>query len=465
MSDHTLANRRLTRSGVSEHLPAIAAVVVLALLAAQQPAAAAVLLVAVVGGLLLSASPLAAVGLLVVVIPLSRWAPHVGFYLRPYYLVALLVLMLCTWYWASGRLRMIRLNTADMGVVVFLGCCLLSFLVSDELGWSVRKLMSLVWVGLVYVALRAAIETKAALRTAIATAGVSMGIYAFGGLLVMVLFIQRQMFADLLFIYGPPRLSYLNTDPNYYALHVGSYLIFTLVMLLLQPRSHVWAKWLLILLLGSNLLLTLSRGAFLALVVVLAVIAVTQRKHISRCSALLTLLVGGAVVIVVAMSTPSWVRQHQWERLVGTAQKVATGEDTRVSQFRSAWHNFKTSPILGVGIGVSRAWEQYWRHAHSIVLEILQDAGLVGLAGYLVMVGTVVGMGLRVRRRSSDPYLRAVATASLFALLYFHLQSLTLNTTQDVMLWALMGLIVAVAIVAERQQQTEHNEAAIEGVS
>ena len=44
----------------------------------------------------------------------------------------------------------------------------------------------------------------------------------------------------------------LNTDPNYYALHVGTYLAFTLALLLLQPRSGVRAKWLLIVLLGID---------------------------------------------------------------------------------------------------------------------------------------------------------------------------------------------------------------------
>ena len=54
--------------------------------------------------------------------------------------------------------------------------------------------------------------------------------------------------------------------------------------------------------------------------------------------------------------------------------------------------------------------------------------------------------------RCSDSYLQSVAGALLVAMLYFHFQALTLNAVQDVMLWALMGLIVAVAIIAEKQQ-------------
>lgn len=456
MGNGTSVNLRVTRPGVLQSLPAIFAISILAVPASQHPGAALLLLLAAAVLVLLLKSPAAAAGLLVIVLPLNRWAPYVGFYLRPYYLAAMLVLMLYVWYWASGQLRPVRLNMADIAVAGFFVCCMLSFLVSSELGWSVRKLMSLVWVSLVYLAIRVAIQNKKTLQTVIASAGVSMGLLAAGGVLVAILFLQRQMFPNLVLAYfGLPRLTYLNTDPNYYALHVGTYLAFTLALLLLQPRSGVRAKWLLIVLLGMNVTLTLSRGATLALLALLLTMAVVFRARISRRMAVVAVIVVVCVAVIGAAFTPTWVWMYQWERLVGTVQDLTTGQDLRLPQFQAAWNNFIASPILGIGIGVSRAWEQYWRHAHCIVLEILQDTGLVGFIGYVLMVGTVVRMGLQVVRRCSDSYLQSVAGALLVAMLYFHFQALTLNAVQDVMLWALMGLIVAVAIIAEKQQSQQ----------
>jgi O-antigen ligase len=459
MGDQTIVNQRSTRPAVLQSLPAFFAVSILALLASQQPAIAMGLVVCAALILLVLKSPAAAASLMLIVLPLVRWAPHVGFYLRPYYLVAMFVLMLCIWYWATGRLRGMRLNMADMAVVGFFTCCLLSFAVSSDMGNSVRKLMSLLLVSLVYVAIRVVIQSKSTLQTAINSAGVSILILAAGGVLVPILYMQRQMFSSLMFAHrAVPRLSYVHTDPNYYALHVGTYMTFIAVLLLLQPRTVPRVKWLLLLLLGLNLLLTLSRGGVVALIAVLAIMAVALRRHISGRAIILAVLFVAFVLAIVAMSVPRWLWLHQWERLTGTAQEVSIGADPRVGQFQAAWSNIKASPVLGVGIGVSWGWAKFWRHSHCIVLEILQDAGLIGLAGYLLMVGTVVMMSLRVVRRCEDPYLHSASIAALFALLYFHIQALTLDAVQDVMLWALLGLNVAIAIVAQGQQQDQHGQ-------
>jgi len=340
-----------------------------------------------------------------------------------------------------------------------LTCCLLSFSASSDIYWSMRKSASLIWLVLLYIAIRGLLHSKEALRKAINAAGLSMGLLAIGGLIVMVLFITRQMFTELVPISAglTPRLAYLHADPNFYGMYVGIYLIFALVFLLRYPTVNPWLKGVLILLLCTNLILAFSRGAFLAFAVILPLILFILRQHISRRTVLLATLLLALVILAIVITVPQWIWLPQWNRLVQTYAQISTGQAPRIAQLRYAWGVFSRHPLLGVGIGVSRTWYYYLKYAHNMFLEIILDTGIVGLIGYLLMIGSVVTMGVRAYRWTSDDYLKTVLGAALMALTFFHLQALTLNTLQDVMLWVMMGLIVATAIVVEKQNKLLHS--------
>ncbi len=438
-------------------LPAVA-IITLALVACQSPWAAVSVVVLLGAAALTLSCPYVLVILLAMVLPISR-APYVGFYLRPYHAVALVALPMLLWYRAAGKIPALRLNWADLSIVAFLTCCLLSFSASSDIYWSMRKSASLIWLVLLYIAIRGLLHSKEALRKAINAAGLSMGLLAIGGLIVMLLFITRQIFTELVPIPAglTPRLAYLHTDPNFYGMYVGIYLIFALVFLLRYPTVNPWLKGVLILLLCTNFILAFSRGAFLALAAVLPLGLFIFRRHISRRAVLLTALLLGLVVLAIIITVPQWLWLPQWNRLVQTPVQIITGKAPRIAQLGYAWQVFGRHPLFGVGIGVSRTWYYYLRYAHNMFLEIMLDTGIVGLIGYLLMIGSVVTMGVRAYRRTSDDYLKTVLGAVLIALTFFHLQALTLNTLQDVMLWAMMGLIVATAVVVEKQNKLLHS--------
>ncbi len=458
MADHQLAHQRpAVSTALAYYLPA-ALVILLALAASFSPWAVPALALFLVLPLIIK-RPLVLVAVLALVLPINRWSFDVGFYLRPYHILVLLALPLYLWYWAAGKLPAIRFNLVDLALVAFLACCLLSFAVSSELSWSLRKLMSLVWVALLYLTIRLLVQTKAALRVMITVAGISMGLFAAGGLLVMALFVQRGLFSDLVPIPEgiTPRLAYLHTDANFYGMYIAIYLIFAIVLLLRYPRVHPWLKALLVVLLGSNLVLAFSRGAFLAFVLILPAILFVFRRHISRRGFLVVLLLLAAGALIVAVLLPQSVWFSQWQRLAGTLEQIGVGRESRLAIFTYTLGNIVRHPFLGLGLGTSRAWHTSIMYAHNLFLEVLQDAGLVGMAGYLFLISSVALMGLRAYRRSSDDYLKAVLAAALFALGFFHLQALTLNAVQDVMLWALIGLIVAVVVIADRQSRDSHH--------
>ena len=79
----------------------------------------------------------------------------------------------------------------------------------------------------------------------------------------------------------------------------------------------------------------------------------------------------------------------------------------RVAHWQAAWGMFETRPWLGVGIGNYAAtysqhalpgWGDSLGHAHNFYLNILAEAGLVGLLGYLFFWGSCLWVAWRTLR-------------------------------------------------------------------
>ncbi len=95
----------------------------------------------------------------------------------------------------------------------------------------------------------------------------------------------------------------------------------------------------------------------------------------------------------------------------------------RMAQWYAAWGMFQSNPILGVGIGNYshvynmfnvEGWPYSQGHAHNYYLHISAEAGLVGLAGYLTLLGLAIREGVRaVRRTRGNRYYQAIAVGSI----------------------------------------------------
>lgn len=99
----------------------------------------------------------------------------------------------------------------------------------------------------------------------------------------------------------------------------------------------------------------------------------------------------------------------------------------RMAQWYAAWGMFQSNPILGVGIGNYshvynlfnvEGWPYSQGHAHNYYLHISAEAGLVGLLGYLTLLGIALREATRaVRRTRNNGYYQAIAIGSLGVLL------------------------------------------------
>jgi len=176
--------------------------------------------------------------------------------------------------------------------------------------------------------------------------------------------------------------------------------------LLIQTKGRmVWVYRLQLVLAGTTILLTASRGATLATLVAVAIVPLTHAHLTGRqkIAVLLTisLLVFGALLFVPSTS---------WERLSTMPGEFAQGTLTgRTVIWTAGWELFRGHPFLGVGanafrLTVSRVLaepirpDQYGRPwtpaAHNTFLSVLVEQGVIGFALFCGLLG-VLTLSLR----------------------------------------------------------------------
>ena len=196
-----------------------------------------------------------------------------------------------------------------------------------------------------------------------------------------------------------PRFSWLYDENDAAAaLTVGICLAYAMWM---ESRSALWRILGLITLVTcvAGIVLTMSRGGFLAAIAAAAVIALTSRKFV-RTSLLAAL---------IAIAALPLVPEKYWSEVQSIGGDVAnvgtpSKEMERVYTWRRAWDMFLDNPILGVGAG-NLPWRiaSYemtpaaiaqrggrpmvaGRVAHSIYFTILPELGLLGTVAFLVIM-------------------------------------------------------------------------------
>jgi O-antigen ligase len=132
----------------------------------------------------------------------------------------------------------------------------------------------------------------------------------------------------------------------------------------------------------------------------------------------------------------------------------------RLGEYRDALRLIQAYPWFGVGFGAAPDLELYIA-ASSVYLLIAEQMGLVGLTGFLVVIGTFYVTSLRAWRRIADPEYEAVLlgalgalTAALVAGVFDH-YFFNLHFPQTI---ALFWMNVGLAMVARRLGQQPATE-------
>ena len=215
-------------------------------------------------------------------------------------------------------------------------------------------------------------------------------------------------------------------------------------LLIQQPGRMVWVYRVHLILAGTTILLTASRGATLATVVALTIVPLTQARlgGRQRIALLLTviLLIGGVLFFVPETS---------WERLSTVPTEFEQGTFTgRTIIWKAGWEIFRAHPFVGIGANafrviVSRELAEPIRMgeadpappAHNTFLSVLVEQGVLGFAVFCGLLGA-----LAVSLRGMPPFPQRLWIVSL-AVWVVGVSSLTWEMRKPT--WFFFGLLMA----------------------
>jgi O-antigen ligase len=192
-------------------------------------------------------------------------------------------------------------------------------------------------------------------------------------------------------------------------------------------------------------LLTGTRGAFLAGVVALSIVPLTLSRPSLRSFFLVTVLlvvVGAAVAVVV----PGYI----WDRMATIGPEIQGGQMTgRLEIWKAAVDVFPERPLLGVGAGAFGPAVEPVLHtlswSHNTPLGLLVEHGVVGFGIFVALLGACAVAILRMR--PPDRTFWAVLMLSWLVGI------MSLNWEWRKATWLLFGLLAAQGAIETTSRQ------------
>ena len=221
-------------------------------------------------------------------------------------------------------------------------------------------------------------------------------------------------------------------------------------------------------LIAAALLASWSRGAWLATALALLVMLLASPKRLinglivaGACSALLAGLwfaglLPNAIVNRLSTAAGDLITVSDVRGVNISPSNYAVIE--RLAHWQAAVNMAGDRPILGVGLGSYAlvyddyrliSWEDALGHAHNLYLNMLAEAGLVGLATYLAFWAAIFWLTWRARRHP-NPWARACIIGLLGSWTYIAVHSLFDNLFVN-NLFLHIGVLLSVLAILDRQ--------------
>jgi putative inorganic carbon (HCO3(-)) transporter len=186
-----------------------------------------------------------------------------------------------------------------------------------------------------------------------------------------------------------------------------------------------------------------------------------------------------SAIVVAAIWTRAWMQPRLWWLSAGFLFLVAPvvlyvvwGDSPRaieaiaslqgrVEIWEQGLQALRPSPWFGIGLDYFRhsgyspilVWPDQIvgrPHAHNVFLQTALDVGLIGLAGYLAVIGYVMRRAMNIARSTSgDPLARHLAVGAALSLVSVHvyglLDAVPLGAKIGMFQWLSAGLVLAIS--------------------
>jgi len=210
--------------------------------------------------------------------------------------------------------------------------------------------------------------------------------------------------------------------------------------------------------------LTLSRAGLIALVIAMVVAVIVAGPWRAPAFAMAVVVITTLFVFFAFIAT-----QHQRDRVtaVGTASTTSTG---RSDIWTIGWRMVQARPVTGVGVGQFQTSAVHYliapgaiqrsdliiekpKVAHNIYLHVLAEMGIVGLTGFLFIIGFGLRCALRAARafqRRGDQAMDLLSRAVFVGLIGILAADFFASEQFSKQLWLLLGLGPALLAMSQR---------------
>lgn len=267
-------------------------------------------------------------------------------------------------------------------------------------------------------------------------------------------------------VFGFPRIQSTALEPLYFA----NFLLLPIGLLyafFLNKRSPLrqWLSFLLLGLLGVNLVLTVSRGGYVALAVVLFVITLASLRHFLKLRTLIPLALSFVVVLllVTQLLGAGDIQGINIETFTTHVQNVFFGASyaERIETIEQAQAAFGSSPWVGIGPGSFGPWvathplvepDGGWRIVNNETVEVLAETGLLGFLAIVSVVLILIFRSMKTLIRPGDITVKLILLGAFAAFLGALAQYQTFSILYIMHIWFLVGLLVATQNILLRKQ-------------
>lgn len=150
------------------------------------------------------------------------------------------------------------------------------------------------------------------------------------------------------------------------------------------------------------LILTQTRGMYLAVLLVIPlVLFIKNKKHFFMISAA-GILIGSILIITIP--------NNKYVLRVKYITRLDSSNLGRIEVWKEAYRIFKENPINGVGYnnfskaqrdGIYKYNKSYY-HPHNTILKFLSETGIVGILGYLLLNGVVLVRAIKEGKKDFE---------------------------------------------------------------
>lgn len=378
---------------------------------------------------------------------------------------ALFLLIVLYWFFQhlSHTSFPLRKNPLDVPIMLFVMINLLSLVHAENLQRSVIVLLYTVFTMMVGILLPKIVTTKAEIERTIRLLFVGaflvgiFGIFQFlgdiAGVPSAITGLRDHYTKQVL---GFPRIQSTALEPLYFA----NYLLLPLGLAgaLFLAKTKRWRPHILLALLilsGTNLLLTTSRGGYLAFFALLLVVGIFYLKNLLTLRKIVAVMASGTIVLLLTFRFLNLSDDLNIERFTNHVVNLFYGPayHERVETLEAAWNGFLKHPWVGVGVGGFGPYESPhplfkptdgWAIVNNEFVELLAETGILGFSSFLLILIILVVRSLKAIRSSRDGDLRAILVGLLAVLLGVIVQYQTFSTLYIMHIWFLVGMMVAV---------------------